>query len=87
MEGMNDYERKRSTDEDEDDITPVTRAFFTVEKSKYEPIGIILKDEEKASVLLSRALNELTAFQRKYSALKQLEPIFEIIRDLKETIS
>lgn len=70
-------------DDDEDDITPVTRAFFTVEKSKYEPIGIILKDEEKSSVLFSKALKELAAFQRKYAALKQLKPVFDAIRGVK----
>ena len=70
-------------EEEQEEQQPVTRAFFTVEREKYEPVGIILKDEEKSSILFSKALAELYSFERKYSALTQLGPIFAAIAELK----
>ena len=57
------------------------RAFFNVEygSKHYESTKIVLEDAEKTSALLSMALSDLRAFQRKYAGLKALSSVFEAI--------
>ena len=50
------------------------RAFFKVEQNTYESITAIVKSEDKMQSLLSQAISELNAFQRKYDCLRALLP-------------
>lgn len=58
---------------------PVRAFHVTVEKSHYEPISLILKDEAKRSVLLENAKRELISFKKKYSTLTELSSVFNAI--------
>lgn len=72
----------KSTDEIGDE-QPVRAFFITTESNCYDSIQAIVQDEDKYSVLLRQAYAELTAFQRKYEALKELTPIFEAMKEVK----
>ena len=62
---------------------PQTRAFFvTVEKSHYEPVDVIMRDEKKRNVLLENAKRELISFKKKYSSLTELSSVFLAIDQL-----
>ena len=54
------------------------RAFVSVQKS-YQPIGIVLSDQEKTDELLRNALKELVSFKAKYRTLSSLKPVFNAI--------
>lgn len=69
-------------DEPEYDSTPIKAFHVTVEKSHYEPIDIILKDETKRNVLLENAKRELLSFKKKYSTLSELSKVFLAIDQL-----
>ena len=58
-----------------------TRQYFMVqqEANTYEPIHVILKDEDKTAMLLDQAKRELQAFKAKYAGLKELAKVFEAI--------
>lgn len=58
---------------------PIKAFHVTVEKSHYEPIDIIMKDETKRSVLLENAKRELISFKKKYSTLSELANVFMAI--------
>lgn len=63
---------------------PVTvRAFHHVEHT-YQPISVVVNDEDKMTELLQRAMCELDSFKRKYSQLSELKPIFREIDKLAE---
>lgn len=65
---------------EEDEKPEPVRAFYvTVEKSHYEPINAILKDEAKKNVLLENAKRELIAFKKKYKTLTELSQVFDVI--------
>ena len=67
--------------EPEEEKAEPVRAFFNVEygSKHYESTKIVLEDAEKTSALLSMALSDLRAFQRKYAGLKALSSVFEAI--------
>lgn len=69
-------------DEPENGSTPIKAFHVTVEKSHYEPIDIILKDETKRNVLLENAKRELLGFKKKYSTLSELSKVFLAIDQL-----
>lgn len=54
------------------------RAFVSV-KQNYEPLSVVVVDEEKMAVLMKQALADLAAFRRKYNDLAALKPVFEAI--------
>ena len=59
---------------------PEIRLFYkTDNESGYKPTQIIVKQEDEYKQLLARAYSELRAFKRKYSMLKELQEIFELI--------
>lgn len=62
------------------------RAWFAIERSEpvYESVTAIIQNEDKYAALLSMAKKELAAFQRKYSQLTELKPIFDMINEMKE---
>ena len=57
------------------------RQYFIVQKesNEYEPIQIILKDEDKTAMLLDQAKRELQAFKAKYACLKELAAVISAI--------
>lgn len=66
--------------EDAAETETIVRAFHIAdEPSHYEPITAIIKEKTKYEQLLQTAYSELQAFRRKYSVLKELNPIFESI--------
>ena len=70
--------------EDESKPAEPIRAFFvTTEKSKYEPLHAIVKEQSKYEKLLDTALSELIAFKRKYEYLKELQPVFDAMKEVK----
>lgn len=67
---------------DEKDGGPAeVRAFVSVQKS-YQPIQVVISDQEKMAELLSSALRELRAFQVKYNALSELADVFHAIQSV-----
>jgi len=58
------------------------RAFFKVENTEYEHIDVILSVQDKYEALLKQAKAELNVFQRKYASLKELQPLFDVIKEL-----
>lgn len=58
-----------------------TRQYFMVqpEAKIYEPIQVILKDEDKTAMLLDQAKRELQAFKAKYAGLKELSEVIRAI--------
>ena len=58
-----------------------TRQYFMVQKelNTYEPIQVILKDEDKMAMLLEQAKRELQAFKAKYAGLKELADVIKAI--------
>lgn len=71
-------------EENEESNTPVRAFFKTTESSGYESVGVILRSEDKHTAMLARALNELEAFQRKYAALLELAPLYEVIETIRK---
>lgn len=60
-----------------------TRVFqITTTTSVYEPVTMILKNEDEYQSLLKRAKMELQAFKRRYENLIELEKIFSEIEAL-----
>lgn len=64
--------------ESEDEAKPI-RAYFPTEVKHYENIRTIIETEDKRKKLLQTALQELTAFKRKYAALSELCKVFAAI--------
>lgn len=58
------------------------RAFFNVEESTYEHIGVIFADEDKRAKLLASAKRELETFRSKYKTLKELAPVLAAIDEV-----
>lgn len=57
------------------------RQYFVVQKESktYEPIQLILQDEDKTAMLLDQAKRELQAFKAKYACLKELAAVIKAI--------
>lgn len=68
---------------DNHDSNEQVRAFFTTpETNGYESLETILTVENKYNSLLVKALQELSAFERKYSTIKELKPVFDAIKEV-----
>lgn len=65
------------------------RKFFNVRISspQYDSIEAISRDQEKKELLLKQAKNDMDAFERKYSMLMELMPVFEAMDAVKENMS
>ena len=61
---------------------PPVRAFVSVSRD-FHPIKIVLDDKEMKESLLSCAVSELKAFERKYSTLSELAEVFEAIKSVE----
>ncbi len=75
--------------EDQPKMPPV-RAYYHIEQkeSVYEPVEVILQDNEKADKLFRTALKELSAFRDKYASIKSFASLFREIGKLEQmTIS
>lgn len=68
--------------EEAEEKKPVRAFFVTTERSIYEPIHTILRDENKKSVLLENAKRELIVFKKKYATLTELSGVFNAIDQL-----
>lgn len=57
------------------------RVFYnlTFEKAEYHPTALILQNVDEYQALLSKAKGELIAFKKKYSMLKELGDVFQVI--------
>lgn len=66
---------------EENNLEFSTRQYFMVQKevNTYEPITVILKDEDKTAMLLDQAKRELQAFKAKYAGLKELAAVISAI--------
>lgn len=62
------------------------RAYVHIEEQQpnYEPITLIVKNEDKAEKLFRQALKELVSFRDKYNSLKQFKKLFEDIDELQQ---
>lgn len=59
---------------------PEVRLFYkTDNESGYKPTEIIVQKEDEYKQLLANAYRELRAFKAKYSMLKELQEIFDLI--------
>lgn len=59
------------------------RAFLKIEpESEYQSINVILQSADSHVAMLSMALRELEAFRKKYKALAELKPLFDVIEDI-----
>lgn len=68
---------------DNHDSNEQIRAFFTTpETNGYESLEAIVTVENKYKSLLVKALSELSAFERKYSTIKELKPVFDAIKEV-----
>lgn len=75
--------------EDQPKMPPV-RAYYHIEQkeSVYEPIEVILRNDEKADKLFRLAVRELSAFRDKYASIKSFASLFREIGKLEQmTIS
>lgn len=62
--------------------SPPVRAFVSVSKD-FHPISVVLDDDSMKESLLSCAVSELKAFERKYSTLSELAEVFEAIKSVE----
>lgn len=59
------------------------RFFYkTDNQDGYKPVSYIMRNEDEYQKLLDRAFSELKSFQKKYSTLKELDGLFEVINAL-----
>jgi len=72
--------------EENEEEPKVTRAFANVgtrQKGSFVTMAKALSDEESRAVVLKHALEELKAFESKYSTLTELSEVFTAIKALK----
>lgn len=65
------------------------RKFFNVRISspQYDSIEAISMDQEKKELLMEQAKKDMDAFERKYSMLMELMPVFEAMSAVKKNMS
>ena len=63
-----------------------TRAYVIVqpETHNYEPIQMVVKDEDKLQLLYKQAKRELDSFKAKYAGIKAFADLFKVIDALPE---
>lgn len=59
------------------------RAFFKLDAPTYTDITTICRNEDSLTALKLKALEELRAFERKFSCIRELQPIFDAIKNLE----
>ena len=74
----------RSVPETEEEKPVIVRAYMQAGSENYEPITMIASDEEKRTILLQRALRELSWFKSKYAVLSELEGVIAAIEEVLE---
>lgn len=70
---------------DESPKKETTRAFVSItqnDERSYEPISVVLNDEDKTKILFETALRELKSFEAKYSGIKAFAALFAEIDKL-----
>jgi hypothetical protein len=53
----------------------------------YRPMHIVMSDKHMMAQLLQDALDDLQIFQRKYSTLQQLAPVFRAIKKVQKALA
>lgn len=67
-------------EENKPEDRPEIRVFYKVENTEgYRPTEFVVKQDDEYMKLLERAYSELRAFKVKYSCLKELKEIFDLI--------
>lgn len=67
-------------EENKPEDRPEIRVFYKVEDTEgYKPTEFVVKQDDEYAKLLERAYAELRAFKIKYSCLKELREIFDLI--------
>lgn len=61
------------------EVQPLRVFQITQEKNVYQPTRVFLENKQEYEGLLSRALRELEAFQKKYATLTELEQVMDAI--------
>lgn len=61
---------------------PVRAFLKTAPESEYQSLNVVLQSADSHSAMLAMALKELKAFQRKYNALAELKPLFDVLEDI-----
>ncbi len=80
---LNDYTDKDNATDTKVTIPVNTRAFYNVERGKgYEPVEIIMKNEDKYESLKQEALNRFLSLKKQYQFIVELKPIFDAIDKL-----
>lgn len=71
-------------EKEEEEAHPPVRAFFQIDNhsSDYEPIHIIMRDEDKKTRLLEIAKKELISFKVKYQTLTELAGVMTAIDEV-----
>lgn len=73
--------------ESNDGKEQTTRAFFVVsETNGYESLDVIVRNENKFNAMLETALRELSAFEKKYSTLSALTPVFQAAKEVRKEV-
>lgn len=67
------------TETEQGECVPIRVIVNSGQHSPYRPIQMVVTNEDEYNSLLARALNELKAFQNKYSTLTELQSIFDEI--------
>lgn len=67
---------------EEKEAEPIRALQISTTVNEYKPVEIILRNEDEYQSLLKRALAELEAFERRYQTLTELEPIFEVMKQI-----
>ena len=63
---------------------PVRQYFMVRSESKiFEPVQLILKDQDKTAMLLDQAKKELQSFKAKYACLKELATVIKAIDSIE----
>lgn len=75
--------------EDGNENAEPVRAFFQIENetSLYEPVTVIVQNEDKLQALYDMAKRELKSFQKKYKNIKAFAGLFDAIDRLPDKVS
>lgn len=63
----------------------VVRAFLNTQKA-YQPLAVVMRNEEMREHVLRDALRDMGAFEKRYRELAELEPVFAEMRVAAEVL-
>lgn len=71
----------------DEDKEPITVRSIVHTESKYEPISVAIRSDQKTAVLLSDALRDVEKFKAKYSQLSELKDVIDSMDQFAEKVS